>query len=85
MIVVPRVLYAVDILKILDILYLIPCILIWRIKYVEIKRFLLVLVVGYSVYQVYWGTGWNEQNLFLLICSLIAFCLFCFCKNGSFC
>lgn len=39
----------------------------------KLKDFLLVLVVGYSVYQVYWGTGWNEQNLFLLICSLIAF------------
>jgi|GEM_PF-5533104 len=36
----------------------------------KLKDFLLVLVVGYSVY---WGTGWNEQNLFLLICSLIAF------------
>ena len=39
----------------------------------KLKDFLLVLVVCYSVYQVYWGTGWNEQNLFLLICSLIAF------------
>ena len=39
----------------------------------KLKDFLLVLVVGYSVYQVYWGTGWNEQNLFLLICSLITF------------
>ena len=39
----------------------------------KLKDFLLVLVGGYSVYQVYWGTGWNEQNLFLLICSLIAF------------
>lgn len=39
----------------------------------KLKDFLLVLVVGYSVYQVYWGTGWNEQNLFLLICSLIVF------------
>lgn len=39
----------------------------------KLKDFLLVLVVGYSVYQVYWGTGWSEQNLFLLICSLIAF------------
>ena len=37
----------------------------------KLKDFLLVLVVGYSVYQVYWGTGWNEQNLFLLICSLM--------------
>ena len=50
----------------------------------KLKDFLLVLVVGYSVYQVYWGTGWNEQNLFLLICSLIAFGYSVLQKMGDF-
>lgn len=36
------------------------------------KDFLLVVVVGYAIYQIGWVDGWTGVNIFLLICSLLA-------------
>ena len=38
----------------------------------KMKDFLLVVVVGYAVYQIGWVDGWTGVNIFLLICSLLA-------------
>ena len=38
----------------------------------KMKDFLLVVVVGYAIYQIGWVDGWTGVNIFLLICSLMA-------------
>ena len=38
----------------------------------KMKDFLLVVVVGYAIYQIGWVDGWTGVNIFLLICSLLA-------------
>ena len=38
----------------------------------KMKDFLLVVVVGYAIYQIGWVDGWPGVNIFLLICSLLA-------------
>lgn len=38
----------------------------------KMKDFLLVVVVGYAIYQIGWVDGWIGVNIFLLICSLLA-------------
>ena len=37
----------------------------------KMKDFLLVVVVGYAIYQIGWVDGWTGVNIFLLICSLL--------------
>lgn len=38
----------------------------------KMKDFLLVVVVGYAIYQIGWVDGWTGVNIFLLICALLA-------------
>ena len=38
----------------------------------KMKDFLLVVVVGYAIYQIGWVDGWTGVQIFLLICSLLA-------------
>ena len=38
----------------------------------KMKDLLLVVVVGYAIYQIGWVDGWTGVNIFLLICSLLA-------------
>lgn len=38
----------------------------------KMKDFLLVVVVGYAIYQIGWVDGWTGVNIFLLSCSLLA-------------
>ena len=38
----------------------------------KMKDFLLVVVVGYAIYQIGWVDGWTGVDIFLLICSLLA-------------
>ena len=38
----------------------------------KMKDFLLVVVVGYAIYQIGWVDGWTGVNIFLLICSLLS-------------
>lgn len=38
----------------------------------KMKDFLLVVVLGYAIYQIGWVDGWTGVNIFLLICSLLA-------------
>ena len=33
----------------------------------KMKDFLLVVVVGYAIYQIGWVDGWTGVNIFLLI------------------
>ena len=38
----------------------------------KMKDFLLVVVVGYAIYQIGWVDGWTGVNIFLRTCSLLA-------------
>lgn len=48
----------------------------------KIKDLLLILVAGYAVYQIGWGSGWTTVNMIILVCSIISLAFTCLERAG---